>query len=56
MSAYFLVIFIYSGGDAVSMVSVPQPSVQACQQAGESSKQLVKGSTKELRYICVKGA
>jgi hypothetical protein len=59
MSAYFLVLYIYAGalakGDSVSLVSIPQPSLQACQAAGSAAKDLVSGSFKELRFVCVKG-
>lgn len=59
MSAYFLVLYIYAGalakGDSVAMVSIPQPSLQACQAAGTAAGDLVKGSFKELRFVCIKG-
>ena len=59
MSAFYLVLYIYAGvmaqGDSVAMVSVPQASLQACQESGEQAKKLVSGSTKTLRFICVKG-
>ena len=59
MSAFYLVIYIYAGmlakGDSVSLVSIPQPSEQACNTAGKQAEQLVKGTAKELRFICVKG-
>lgn len=60
MSAFYLVIYIYAGalakGDSVSMVSIPQPTLVACQQAGKGAEELVKGSFKELRFVCIKGA
>lgn len=59
MSAYYLVIYIYAGmivkGDSVSLVSIPQVSEAACQQAGAQAEQLVSGSTKNLRFVCIKG-
>jgi hypothetical protein len=59
MSAYFLVLYIYAGmlakGDSVSMVSIPQPSLQACLDAGKDAARLVASSTKELRFVCIKG-
>lgn len=59
MSAYYLVIYIYAGmmasGDSVSLVSIPQPSEAACQAAGSQAEQLVSGSAKELRFVCIKG-
>lgn len=59
MSAFYLVLYIYAGalagGDSVSMVSIPQPTLAACQQAGKAAEQLVQGSLKELRFVCLKG-
>ena len=59
MTAFYLVIYIYAGilakGDSVSLVSIPQPSQQACMAAGKAAEDLVKGSAKELRFVCVKG-
>lgn len=59
MTAFFLVLYIYAGafakGDSVAMVSIPQPSQQACMAAGSAASDLVRGSAKELRFICVKG-
>lgn len=58
MSAFYLVIYIYAGalaqGDSVSLVSVPQDTLAACQASGKAAERLVLGSTKELRFICVK--
>jgi len=59
MSAYFLVIYIYAGmlakGDSVAMLSVPQPSLEACHAAGKKAAELVSGSAKDLRFLCIKG-
>lgn len=56
--SYILVLYIYAGvmakGDSVAMTTVPQPSFQACQAAGREAAELVKGSFKELRFICLK--
>lgn len=60
MSAFFLVIYIYAGafakGDSVAIHSIPQPSLQACQEAGKQASSLVKASSKEFRFVCLKGA
>ncbi len=56
--SYILVIYIYAGalarGDSVAMVTVPQSSLQACQEAGKLADGLVKGSAKDVRFICIK--
>ena len=60
MSAFYLVIYIYAGGlargDSVALVSVPQPTLAACQVSGEAAKSLVASSAKEMRFICVKAS
>lgn len=60
MTSFYLVLYIYAGilakGDSVSMVSIPQPSKEACMAAGKTAEELVKGSAKELRFVCLKGA
>lgn len=60
MSAFYLVLYIYAGafakGDSVAMVSIPQATLQACEDAGKQAGHLVKSSAKELRFICLKGA
>lgn len=59
MGAYFLILFAYAGAlsdtDSVALTSIPQSSLQACQIAGNQAKQLVSGTTKELKFICVNG-
>lgn len=59
MSPFYLVLYIYAGmlaqGDSVAMVSIPQPTLQACQEAGKQSEKLVSGSAKDLRFVCIKG-
>lgn len=60
MAPFYLVIYIYAGAFASSdaaatLTAVPQPSLQACQQAGEQLASLVKTSTKNLRFACIKG-
>jgi len=59
MSAFYLVIYIYAGvlaqGDSVSLVSMPMASMEACQRAGKASEALTSGSTKNVRFVCLKG-
>ena len=54
-----LVLYIYAGalasGDSVSLLNVPGfKTEQSCIAAGTAAKPLVRGSTKELRYVCIK--
>jgi len=60
MTTFYLVLYIYAGmlakGDSVSMVSIPQPSKEACMAAGKSAEDLVRGSAKELRFVCIKAS
>lgn len=56
---WILVLYIYAGvfakGDSVTMTSVPGFLSEAdCAAAGTIATQLVRGSTKELRFVCVK--
>jgi hypothetical protein len=58
---WILVIYIYAGalanGDSVAIASIPSFSTkQECIQAGEDAKELVKGSTKVYRFVCLKKA
>lgn len=59
MNTIYLVIYIYAGtfakGDSVSLLSIPMPSMQACQQQGEKTKKLVAGTAKNLEFICLEG-
>lgn len=56
--SWILVLYIYAGawakGDSVAITTIPQPSQQSCEAAGNAARSLVKDSTKELRYLCVK--
>lgn len=54
---WVLVIYIYAGvlasGDSVAIAHIPGfKSEAACAAAGSATKPLVKGSAKELRYVC----
>ena len=55
---WMLVLYIYAGvwakGDSVAITTVPMASLSACEKAGQSADSLVKGSAKDVRYICVK--
>jgi hypothetical protein len=56
---WILIIFAYAGAwtesDAVSLTSVPGfPTEQVCMTAGNKSKELVKGTKKDIRFVCVK--
>ena len=56
--SWVLVIYIYAGamaqGDSVTVTTVPMASVEACQTAGSDLSDLVSGTTKVLRYKCIK--
>ncbi len=57
---WILIIFIYAGtfskGDSVALTNISGFKTQnACQIAGEKSKQLTDSTFKSARYICVKG-
>lgn len=55
---WMLVLYIYAGvwakGDSVAITTVPMANLSACEKAGQSADSLVKGSAKDVRYICVK--
>lgn len=53
-----LVMYIYAGmlakGDSVALTTIDGFATQAeCQAAGNNSRQLVAGSAKELRFVCI---
>jgi hypothetical protein len=56
--SYVLVLYIYAGvlarGDSVSMLSIPMPSMEICQREGLKAEGLVRGSAKDLRFVCLK--
>lgn len=56
--SWMLVIYIYAGvwakGDSVALQTVPMATEKACRDAGEQLSPLVSGSTKEVRYVCLK--
>lgn len=54
---YLLVLYIYAGllakGDSVAITTITFGSETECRNAGEAAAPLVKGSSKEIRYICL---
>jgi hypothetical protein len=55
--SFVLVLYIYAGvlarGDSVAMHSVPMPTMAACEREGRKAEALVKGSAKDLRFVCL---
>ena len=55
---WVLILYIYAGalaqGDSVALTHIPMSSEQACRTAGEAAGGLVKTTTKNVRYVCVK--
>lgn len=55
---YVLILYIYAGtfaqGDSVALTHIPMSTEQACKAAGEASNGLVRATTKNVRYVCVK--
>ena len=57
--SWTLVIYIYAGmlanGDSVTLTHIPNFKSEAyCAAAGNVTKPLVKGSAKELRFVCIR--
>ena len=55
---WILIIYIYAGvlanGDSVAITTIPYfSSKQECMQAGNNAKELVNGSTKVYKYVCI---
>jgi hypothetical protein len=55
---WILVILIYAGtfarGDSVAIHTIPGwSSEQSCKYSGEKLGPLVKGTSKEIRFICL---
>ena len=58
IATWTLILYVYAGlwanGDSVSLQTVTGfSSEQACVRAGVQSTPLVKGSAKEIRFVCV---
>lgn len=55
---WVLVLYVYAGimakGDSVALTTVPMETERACRIAGEAANSLVAGSTKNVRYVCVR--
>jgi hypothetical protein len=55
---WVLVLYVYAGimakGDSVALTTVPMESEKACRLAGNAANALVSGSTKNVRYVCVR--
>tara|TARA_R110000868_G_scaffold378421_1_gene643870 strand:+ start:127 stop:309 length:183 start_codon:yes stop_codon:yes gene_type:complete len=57
--SWTLVLYIFAGvlakGDSVSVTHIPNFKSEAhCSAAGSATKPLVSGSTKELRFVCIR--
>ena len=57
--SWTLVIYIYAGvfaqGDSVALTYIQGfKSEASCNTAGNATKPLVKGSTKEQRFVCIR--
>ena len=56
--SWVLVIYIYAGamaqGDSVTLTSVPMSTQELCESAGQELDPLVSGTTKVVRYVCLK--
>jgi hypothetical protein len=55
---WILVIYIYAGvlanGDSVAITTIPTFSTkQDCNQAGKEASNLVSGSSKVYRFVCL---
>lgn len=55
---WILIIYIYAGalanGDSVAITQIPYfVSKQECIQAGNNAKELVNGTTKVFRFVCI---
>jgi hypothetical protein len=55
---WILIIFAHVGpmgdGNSNALTTVEFSSQQTCEAAGKAAKGLAAGSTKEIRYACVK--
>lgn len=55
---WVLLVYIYAGawakGDSVTMYAVPMASQEICENNGQNLGSLVSGTSKEVRYICMK--
>ena len=56
---WILVLFVHAGmlsdKDSMALTNVPGFKSEAtCQAAGKSSEALAKGTTKNVRFVCIK--
>lgn len=59
MDTWVLILFVHAGmlsdKDSMALTNVPGfASETACQAAGKQSEALVKRTTKEVKFVCVK--
>ena len=56
--SWTLIIYIYAGamaqGDSVTVTATPMATQEICETSGTALDSLVSGSTKVVRYVCVK--
>jgi len=55
---WVLVIYIYAGmlarGDSVAVTTVPMSSEEICNEEAKKLDDLVSGSSKNVRYVCLR--
>lgn len=56
---WILILFVHAGltssTDSMTITNIPGFKTEvACQNAGKQSEQLVKRTTKDVRFVCVK--
>lgn len=59
MSTWILILFVHAGmmsdKDSMALTNVPGFKTQAaCEAAGKASEALVKRTSKDVRFVCVK--
>lgn len=60
VNSFILVIFVYAGAfaksDSVALLQIPQPTLQACQEAGKQIQKMDEGTTKNIKFTCIKNS
>jgi hypothetical protein len=61
MNTFILIIYVYAAaladGDSVALTNVPGfHTIEACNTAGKATKNFVRGTTKNLEFVCVKSS
>lgn len=55
---YLLVLMLYGNPamqyDAVAITTAPMPTLAACEAAGREAAVLINGTTKKMRFVCVR--